>query len=322
MSLRTRSVILLIAGSAVAVAAINILSPPVILRCLQARGDEDSRAWFEYLSFNRRNTEKPSVVLLGGSDARELLDMDLARRHFAARGVQFYNLGHASQNPILEAFQAASSLNIRENDLIWMDISPVDFITDSEPLITPILESPESYLLRLRVDNEGWSVKSLAEAALRSVFPWYRYRASLRSCVSDKELSSKTFERHLYGDMSEPRGATERKLAMFAKNRIGEGKTLDADNRNLRLLNLIAKKYGHKLRYLEIPRNPLYSLIIAPSYLKQHYTVMKELGLARLSERVAVKREDFFDFNHIRTRARLKYTQAFISLTETWVAAR
>ncbi len=211
---------------------------------------------------------------------------------------------------MIEAWQLSNAFDPGEKDLVFLNVAVLDLnIEDSPAPIVKGWESFEHFSQRQKIFGLSSSTWDWIRLNLHKILPWFSYRAMYRSCFLSRNIEGGGYFRHRYGDKPQAKEHFTVGLVRYSEKPKDLGKQILKENPLLALLGELKKRWGEKLVFVEVPRNPLYSRIITPEYFRQHYKVMSELGLHRFAEDTKLSNVDYHDFNHLHSKGRKRFTE-------------
>jgi hypothetical protein len=296
-------------GLGLALAIAQVVTLKFRNRCFLSVADETGRISLEWQSFEARDRKIPAVVVLGGSDMREAVDMDLARAFFREHGYAFFNFAMSAQDPMVEKYQVLHALDLGAQDRViftlgYQEFVPVEFVNP----VSENLEPPLAYLHRKKVFGERISPEDFLLKALNPLLPWQRERDALRLCLLPKK-SNEPYRWHNSPAHPEPMAETEKKLAQFSGKKIDDGYRLDESEPRYLLLKEIQAQFGKRIVFAEGPRNPRLAKVYSEGFFARFHAFLSPFHPHSLSEGVDLKQDDFFDFNHLNTAGSTRVTR-------------
>jgi hypothetical protein len=283
---------------------------------------DDDTGYFvsEMHRFQTRNKEVPSIVVTGGSDVREAWNAKEAQIFFSQRGLNFFLLAHSSSgNSIDEQIQNITHLNITKQDMVLMNISPVDMLNNNLPHLRSFSENLKWYKWSMESKNYKIDLREVSRLYFADFLPYYRKRLLIRNLLSLKRwpIIQEIKEKHAYGDKPQSIKEFSEKLDVAMKNKIGEDDTFLSFNQHVKLISILKAHLKNNLVLVETPRNPLYEKIISPSFQKIATINSSNLNILILGNGINLAPEDYYDFNHLHSRGRSKFMKVTLLKIES-----
>lgn len=287
--------------------------------CMLLDGDA---AYFvsEMQRFQTRNEAVPSIVVTGGSDVREAWNAKEAQNFFSQRGLNFFLLAHSSSgNSIDEQIQTITHLKINKQDLVVMNISPVDMLNNNLPYLRSFSENLIWYKWSLKSKNYKKDWREVSRLYFADFLPYYRKRLIIRKLFSLRKwpITQEITQKHLYGDKPQSTEEFSRKFDVAIKNKIGEDDSFLSFSQHAKFISILKAHLKNNLVLVETPRNPLYKKIISPSFQKIAIKHSSNQNIIILGDGINLVPEDYYDFNHLHSGGRNKFMKVTLLKIES-----
>src|SRR5689334_12325869 len=113
-----------------------LTAPWLIEWALAKEISAESAVAHEMFQFERRDRAVAALVLTRGSDVREAVAYNTAKRYCDGRGLNFLSRAHSSHDATVEQYQIVSALDLGKRGLVVVDVSPLDFAVGDDPIIS------------------------------------------------------------------------------------------------------------------------------------------------------------------------------------------